>query len=195
MALLVSTPSENVSRTGYQSYGKQPSGWPLPPPGGWPPVTARTGGWRSKGWPKNAAKNPMIREVLLQVPPAREESEYITRASSVQIPLVVKFPCAGSPSFGDWVYNNISMRSPDRIPRRGFRGFVPLVFICPFRILAKTEIPESQGNCTTKGLHRVQFHTYMHQACPLLHVPGWNGTGCWRDGFRVLLNLCVITFV
>ena len=56
-----------------------PSGWPLPPPGGWPPSTARTGGWRSKGWPKDAAMNPMIREVLLQVPEPCDDSDYILR--------------------------------------------------------------------------------------------------------------------
>ena len=35
-----------------QSHRKPPSGWPLQPPSGWPPPTARTGSWRSPGWPK-----------------------------------------------------------------------------------------------------------------------------------------------
>ena len=53
-------------------------------------------------------------------------------------------------------------------PRRVFRGFVHLVFLCPFRIFEKTGIMEPQGNCTTNGLHRVRLHKYMYTACPLI---------------------------
>ena len=36
-------------------------------------ISARTGGWRSTGWQKDTAMNPMNRDVRLQGPQACEE--------------------------------------------------------------------------------------------------------------------------
>ena len=53
-------------------------------------------------------------------------------------------------------------------PPKGFPGFVPLVFLCPFRIFEKTGITEPQWNCTTNGLHRVRLHKYIYTDCRLI---------------------------
>jgi len=55
-------------------------------------------------------------------------------------------------------------------PRRGLRWNVPLVLRRSFRILSKTGIQESQGNCTNRGSHRVPFTQLYIQLAPLYTI-------------------------
>jgi len=64
----------------------------------WKPPSARTGGWRSPGWPKDAAMNQMIQEARFQVPQACHPSSRLGRQSFIMAPaahiIVWLEPCA-----------------------------------------------------------------------------------------------------
>jgi len=60
-------------------------------------------------------------------------------------------------------------------PPRGFRWFFPLVFRRHNGMLEIKGIPDSPGNCTNSGSHRVPITQIYIQLAPLYPIPSLTG--------------------